>query len=56
MSGGRGNWTGWSWNTNLIPDPKGLLKEMHDRNFKVALNLHPADGVSSQESPEFLQL
>lgn len=53
MSGGRGGWTGWSWNTNLIPDPKGLLKEMHDRNFKVALNLHPADGVSSQESPEF---
>lgn len=53
MSGGRGGWTGWSWNTNLIPDPVGLLKEMHDRNFKVALNLHPADGVNSVESPEF---
>ena len=21
-SGGRGGWTGWSWNTNLIPDAK----------------------------------
>ena len=53
MSEGRGGWTGWSWNTNLIPDPVGLLKEMHDRNFKVALNLHPADGINSVESPEF---
>lgn len=53
MSGGRGGWTGWSWNTNLIPDPEGLLKEIHDRNFKVALNLHPAEGVNNHESPEY---
>lgn len=53
MSAGRGGWTGWSWNTNLIPDPKGLLGEMHDRNFKTALNLHPAGGINSIESPEF---
>lgn len=53
QSGGIGGWTGWSWNTNLIPDPKGLLNEIHGRNFKVALNLHPADGVSSHESPEY---
>lgn len=53
VSGGRGGWTGWSWNTNLIPDPKGLLKEIHDRKFKIALNLHPADGVNDQESPEY---
>lgn len=53
MSGGRGGWTGWSWNTNLIPDPVGLLGEMHDRKFKTALNLHPADGINSVESPEF---
>ncbi len=24
MSNGRGGWTGWSWNTNLIPDPTKL--------------------------------
>lgn len=52
-SGDRGGWTGWSWNTNLIPDPEGLLDEMHDKNFKVALNLHPADGVNRHESPEY---
>lgn len=53
MSGGIGGWTGWSWNTNLIPDPAGLLKEMHDNGFKTALNLHPADGINSVESPEY---
>ena len=50
---GHGGWTGWSWNTNLIPDPKGLLDDMHRQGFKTALNLHPADGVNSNESPEF---
>ena len=48
-----GGWTGWSWNTGLIPDPAGLLGEIHDRNFKIALNLHPADGVDSLESPSY---
>lgn len=53
QSGDKGGWTGWSWNTNLIPDPKGLLKEIHDNKFKVALNLHPADGINRKESPEY---
>lgn len=53
QSEGRGGWTGWSWNTNLIPDPEGLLGEIHDRNFRVALNLHPADGINSVESPGY---
>ena len=53
QSDGIGNWTGWSWNTNLIPDAKGLLKEMHDRGFKTSLNLHPADGIDSIESPRY---
>ncbi len=52
-SDGRGGWTGWSWNTKLIPDPKGLLDYIHSKNFKTGLNLHPADGVSKSESPEY---
>lgn len=52
-SAGRGGWTGWTWNTNLIPDPVGLLGDMHDRRFKVALNLHPALGINSIESPVY---
>ena len=55
FSEGLGGWTGWSWNTNLIPDPKGLLGEIHDRKFHTALNLHPADGVNSHESPAFFE-
>lgn len=54
-SDGRGGWTGWSWNTNLIPDAKGLLGEMHDRGFRTALNLHPADGVAASESPQYFE-
>ena len=42
-------WTGWTWNRELIPDPEGLLKFMHDHNLKTTLNLHPADGVKTHE-------
>lgn len=42
-------WTGWTWNRNLIPNPKYLLSYMHHHNLKVALNLHPADGVGNHE-------
>lgn len=41
----RGGWTGYSWNTDLFPDPKGFLDWLHSKNFKVTLNLHPATGV-----------
>ena len=47
--------TGWTWNTKLIPDAEGLLKELHDKNFRAALNLHPADGVARSESPEYFK-
>lgn len=53
QSAGIGGWTGWSWNTNLIPDAPGLLNEIHQRGLRAALNLHPADGVNSHESPAF---
>lgn len=38
-------WTGYSWNTELFPDYKGFLKWLHEKNFKITLNLHPAQGV-----------
>lgn len=43
----KAGWTGWSWNKTLIPSPTTLLSWMHNKNMKVALNLHPADGISS---------
>ena len=49
-------WTGYSWNRDLIPDPEGLLGELHDMGFKTALNLHPASGIGVREDcyPEFV--
>ncbi len=43
--GGISGWTGYSWNTDLFPDYKSFLKKVKDRNLKITLNLHPADGV-----------
>ncbi len=42
-------WTGWTWNKDLIPNPQYLLRYFHHNNLKVALNLHPADGVGAHE-------
>lgn len=42
-------WTGWTWDTSIIPNPKTLITWMHNHNTKVGLNLHPADGVASHE-------
>lgn len=45
----REGWTGWSWNKELIPDPKSLLRWFHEQGLHVTLNLHPADGVAKHE-------
>lgn len=42
-------WTGYTWNTQLFPDPKAFLSGLHGRNLKVTLNLHPAEGVQPHE-------
>lgn len=43
----KSGWTGWTWNTTLIPNPSSLLSYMHNHQLRTALNLHPADGISS---------
>lgn len=42
-------WTGYSWNRELIPDPEGLLRDLHQRGLKVTVNDHPADGIRAFE-------
>ncbi len=42
-------WTGYTWNRKLFPDPEGFLKWLHDRNLRVTLNIHPADGIRAYE-------
>lgn len=38
-------WTGYSWNTDLFPDYRAMLKWLQEQNFKVTVNVHPAQGV-----------
>ncbi len=45
LHGNASGWTGYSWNTDLFPDYKAFLKKIKDRNLKITLNLHPADGI-----------
>ena len=45
----RPGWTGYSWNDELFPDYKAFLRELKERNLRVTLNLHPADGVRYYE-------
>src|SRR4051794_15573977 len=42
-------WTGYSWERELFPDPEAFLAELHRRNLRVTLNVHPADGVRPYE-------
>lgn len=42
-------WTGYTWNPEYFPDPKGFLEWVHDRGLRATLNLHPADGVGKHE-------
>ena len=37
-------WTGYSWNTELFPDPDGFLSFLKNKGLKVTMNLHPAAG------------
>lgn len=42
-------WTGFSWNTELFPNPVEFMKKLHGRGMKITLNLHPADGIRAYE-------
>lgn len=43
-------WTGYTWNEDFFPDPERMLNWLHDENYKVTLNLHPASGVRAHET------
>ena len=44
------NWTGYTWNRKLIPDPQALLDAIHRQHVHVALNDHPHDGIRNHEA------
>ena len=43
-------WTGYSWNTELFPDHRELLDWLHEKHFKVPLNVHPSQGIRFYEN------
>lgn len=43
-------WTGYTWNTELFPDHRQLLKWLHDHDFHITLNVHPSQGIRFFES------
>ena len=47
--GAKRGWTGYTWNKKFFPDPARFMKWLHDKNMKVTLNVHPADGVRDFE-------
>ena len=42
-------WTGYTWNKEYFKEPEKFLKEVHERGYKITLNVHPADGVRAFE-------
>ena len=42
-------WTGYSWNTDLFPDYRTMLRQLKEKNLHITVNLHPADGVRAFE-------
>ena len=42
-------WTGYSWNADLFPDYKTMLRQLKEKNLHITVNLHPASGVRSFE-------
>lgn len=42
-------WTGYTWNRKLFPDPAAFLEQVHQRGYKVTLNVHPRDGIRAFE-------
>ncbi len=43
-------WTGYTWDTNLFPNPSQFLAELRGRKLRTALNLHPHAGVQAHEA------
>ena len=42
-------WTGYTWDTDLFPNPNAFLSWLKERGLRTTLNLHPANGVQPYE-------
>lgn len=46
---GKGGWTGWTWNKELFPNYRKMLKDFKNDGLNITLNLHPNEGVAAYE-------
>lgn len=42
-------WTGYSWNTELFPDHRELLRWLKGRGLHITMNVHPSQGIFPYE-------
>ena len=45
ISAFQAGWTGYSWNTELFPDYRAMLRQLHQKGYHVTLNVHPSQGT-----------
>jgi alpha-glucosidase (family GH31 glycosyl hydrolase) len=43
-------WTGYTWNPDLWPNPRSFISWAQGMGMRIALNLHPAEGVWPHEA------
>lgn len=43
------DWTGYSWDRELMGEPTELLSHIKDHNYHTTLNIHPASGIRPHE-------
>jgi len=41
--------TGFTFNSNLFPNPQEFINYMHERGVRIALNIDPKDGIAPHE-------
>lgn len=41
--------TGYTFNTDLIPNPKRMIDELHEKGIRVGLSTNPKDGIRNYE-------
>lgn len=45
----KNDWSGYSWDRNLFPDPSDTMEFIHRKGLRVGANLHDATGIGNWE-------
>lgn len=50
LSDGTTLFSGYSFDKRLFPNPSGFIKELHDKNIHIGLNINPIQGIYPHEN------